>query len=421
MQCAPEDGGGFCPIHNTCCPTSVAGVSSCISSRNEDPEGSRGECCDLETGCGYGYKCAVNSTDGHPYCKLEPNPPDYIQSDTNRYELCVVPPTMRDFYGFPVGNGTHRVAYHSNMGDITTPSNAHLNVERVVIIIHGSFRNVDDYFCSALALLDSDNMDSTLIITPLYAAPEDGPILDNILVWADSDAQHPLSHTFRYGADALNEPISSYAVLDDIVQYLSSATVQYPKLSRIAVAGHSAGGQLTHRWALLSSIPAWDTKPHVITIVANPRSYCYLDARRVSKSGDFEVPDSDATAICATYNQWQWGLDDGGFLECPYRDRALAETPVAAMAKRYAARDVVYLSGQFDIITTNDRCETFIFQGPNRQVRAKHYMQGLSEYFGRPVHSMHVVPGSPHDHSLMFQSKIGRETIFGTSSDSVTL
>jgi hypothetical protein len=169
---------------------------------------------------------------------------------------------------------------------------------------------------------------------------------------------------------------------------------------------------VTQRWSLLSNSPAWETFGNIRAVVANPRSYCYLDARRMN--GDMlEVPDLDDVQLCSHYNQWQWGLDQGGNLTCPYKDQALQETPADKMAQRYAMRQVIYLSGEFDTLPAMDRCETSVFQGPNRQERAKNYVKALEGYFGQPVHELHIVPGSPHDHSLMFQSRVGRQAIFG--------
>lgn len=426
QQCALEDGGGKCPDHDTCCPTVAAGVSSCIPARSHDPEDALRHCCDKETGCGYGYECAKDA-DGRPYCKLEEDHPSNLSNDTSRYELCTVPIGMQDIVGFPMGEGgSFQVAYYSNMGDVTAASNAHLGVEKVLIMIHGSERNADDYFCAALSLLDDDSentMESTLIIAPIFASPEDPYELENLLIWADHDETYPLSHSWRYGADAMNAPISSYAVLDSMVEYLESATLQFPHLRRVALAGHSAGGQVTHRWSLLSNSPALNSTSRltVVSVVANPRSYCYLDGRRVLSDGSFDIPDEDAISICPNYNEWQWGLDEGGYVYCPYKDRALKETPAQTMSQRYATRTVVYLSGELDMLPTNDRCETNVFQGKSRQQRAENYVQGLQEYFGRKVHELHVIKGSPHDHSLMFQSDEGTKAIFGDDGEGVAL
>jgi pimeloyl-ACP methyl ester carboxylesterase len=294
-------------------------------------------------------------------------------------------------------------------------------------MIHGSGRNADDYFCTALSLLPQ-NDERVLVLAPKFASPED-KLPENFLIWQDHGENLPLSHTWRYGADAMNAPISSYAALDRLVESLVHARrVQFPNLSRISVAGHSAGGQVAHRWALLSSYnsaagagAAWnDDVVEIRAIVANPRSYCYLDNRRII-ADDYIVPDADDVALCTDYNQWQWGLEAGGTIICPYKEEALKETPAERMAERYATRNVIYLAGQYDTLPQTDRCDTSVFQGKTRKERAEHYQQALQSYFQREVHQFHVVPQSPHDHSLMFQSEVGRKAIFGNNHEESTI
>lgn len=437
QQCLQEGNNneeiGSCPDHSTCCPSSTAPEGfSCIPAKSKDPLSAKRDCCDDgKTGCGYGYSCAVKSdtdelSSSNYYCKLnQDDPPPDGTNDTARYELCSVPLELQTLHHFPVYGTDKSVAYYSNMGDIQVAAQEHLQVSRVLITIHGSARNVDEYFCAALSLLtDNGNenenalMESTLVIAPLFASPEDVPTLvdaEKVLIWADHDDRYPLSHSWRYGADALNAPVSSYAILDEMVDFLlASQALMYPQLKRIALAGHSAGGQVTHRWALLSNSPAWEQDSvDLVSVVANPRSFCYLDDRRMGEDGTYGVPDRDDIAMCPGYNQWQWGLASGGYVQCPYRDVALQQINATAMGQRYAGRKVVYLSGELDTIPTTDQCETSVFQGYNRQSRAKNYVESLERHFGRKVHQWHIIPGSPHDHSLMYQSDQGKAAIFG--------
>jgi pimeloyl-ACP methyl ester carboxylesterase len=312
------------------------------------------------------------------------------------------------------------LAYYSNMGSISSPTNQHLLVEKVLIMIHGSDRNADEYFCTALSLIPKNDDGKVLVLAPKFASPEDTkelPSDENFLIWQDHGEDLLISHSWRYGADAMNAPISSYAALDRLVEFLVQARrVQFPNLSQISLAGHSAGGQVTHRWALLSSYDD-DDVVEIRAIVANPRSYCYLDNRRIV-ADNYVVPDAHDVALCTHYNKWQWGLEAGGNLISPYKDEALKETPAERMAERYATRTVIYLSGQYDTLHQIDRCATSFFQGTTRKERAEYYQQALQSYFQRDsVHQFHVVPQSPHDHSLMFQSDVGRNAIFGTNDE----
>jgi hypothetical protein len=481
------------------------------------------------TGCPFGFRCAVpnhgssistgnlNSSSGsngtttltntitqHPYyCQRRGDAPDWAfpQHQLKRYHLCSIPKDRHDIlqevHGFPIPGrrddettttttpraddtslpSVWQLAYYSNMKSITQPNDEHLGVYTAWIVIHGSGRNADDYLCTAMASLLASRSNSSnkniLVIAPWFAAPEDGPIKlanqdasgdDNMLQWIDHG---PVPHTWRYGADSIQGGISSYETVDAIVGYLSHAQAQFPNLRHIVVAGHSAGGQFVHRWALLSNSPVWgdthenmgavqvgtrttrsqDSTTTIVStteastlrlrsqrqdfdeqllqeqgrsltlrvVVANSRSYCYMDHRRTfGNNGTLQTPDPKLIASCPAYNTWQWGLDDGGILEpVPYKDRAVIETPRSVLTHRYTTRHVHYLLGEYDTIPLGDTCMTELFQGPTRLERGHNFVQALELYFGHPVHDQSVASKSPHDHCYMFQSPQGQHALFG--------
>ena len=625
-QCPSEEGGGICPLGNTCCPTETPGISACISGREKDPEGARGQCCDLEgtTGCAYGYDCALriggnnngtSTIEQQPVCKLRESHPEYLNAkETPRYELCRLPSsslsseTLR-LQRFPIGG--FNAVYYSSMGSILHTTDDDDNerhsidndnnmqkfssIETVLVIVHGSGRNADDYLCTGISTAmamskrdennnnsnrldlgssssnDSNSVDSNsvgslnnrkvLVIAPKFVADvdhDDRSHYRKTLYWLEKGKDVPLGHTWRYGADAANthnstiafantsksdngdddvhgsnqNGISSYAVMDRLLEFLIASKQQindeersvrdsllpqkekfhFPNLKRIVVAGHSAGGQYVHRWALLSSSPVvWgdgsnidnvpkDKDDHIDinrnktsnaennrnieirAIVANPRSYCYPDNRRmirtdavVTSESDrlgnetigvdvnvtdvtriryrnidvnigideqhsyvFALPDSRDVNKCPTYNQWQWGLDSGGDVISPYKDAALdnIHNNMTALALRYSKRKVFYLAGEHDTLVQEDRCETYGFQGDTRNERARRYFRALAAYLttttrggnlgrfnntasptitsnNKLTQEFHQVPGSPHDHTLMFQSAFGREAFYG--------
>ena len=428
-----SSGGGVCPSFATCCETGEAGVSACITSRHAKDPDSSGTCCDSKTGCGYGFYCDLRGDhNDEPYCRLDrTNPPEDIFHDQPRYQLCTIPSAeMQTLYGFPISNtSSPQLAYHSNMGPITKSNTKHLNVQKVLIIIHGSGRNADDYFCLGLSLIPETEHDNVLVIVPKFLAPEDEILSSNhqFLIWQDrSNQYYPLGHSWRYGANAINAPISSYETLDQIVEYLlATAPLRFPNLKLISLAGHSAGGQVVHRWALLSNSLAW-RNPHVEVraIAANPRSYCYLDKRRLIPHHDiinnstkmvFETPSKKSVDRCPDYNAWNWGLGPGGDLNVPYKDTSLQITPAHEMAMRYAYRNVVYLTGENDLIVQNDHCATFEFQGRSRHERAIYYYKALKDFYEQRQafgQELYTIPESPHDHFLMLQSEAGRKAIF---------
>jgi hypothetical protein len=98
---------------------------------------------------------------------------------------------------------------------------------------------------------------------------------------------------------------------------------------------------------------------------------------------------------------------------------------VAALVKRYATLDIVYLLGNND--TCNEALEPGcvshglettcqdMLEGPFRRYRGTHYGMYLERFYGRPVHSVVEVPNSGHDHRLMFQSTEGLNAIFANA------
>ena len=115
-------------------------------------------------------------------------------------------------------------------------------------------------------------------------------------------------------------------------------------------------------------------------------------------------------------------MEPGGNVSCPYRDRAVANAGgTRVLMERYATRRVVYLSGEFDRVDQDDQCETVVFQGTNRFERSERFFMALEFIFGKPVHERHVVPESPHDHMLMFQSYQGRKAVFGEGTNGLLL
>jgi len=458
------------------------------------------------------------------------------------------------------------------------------SIETVVVIVHGSGRNADDYLCAGISTaasistenetthvnitkgINKDEMakDKVLVIAPKFVADidqDDRNRYDNTLYWLERGSNVPLGHTWRYGADAANtrgtttltnvsrsgygyprnhlqdddkhdiqketkNGISSYAVMDSLLEFLIGSKrkqtkskslrhhslqekdqFHFPSLKRIVVAGHSAGGQYVHRWSLLSSSPViWgdgnncvhdhnhafknktvtskDRNIELRMAVANPRSYCYPDKRRMIRTENnptseinrldsnlivmdihgknmkvtsfnstndatiddavsyrYAAPDPRDVDICPTYDQWQWGLEPGGDIFCPYKDAALAllDYNTSELILRYSKRKVFYLAGEHDTIEQDDRCETYNFQGDNRNERARRYFRALTEYLttlggdrtflsstktssntksSKMIHEFHQVPGSPHDHTLMFQSVPGREAFYGNEEGS---
>ncbi len=369
------------------------------------------------------------------------------------------------------------IAYYSNMEQWGLSASIDKQIQIVVIVIHGSSRDADEYIYAGMAasqIQTTYSPENVLVIAPRFLVPGDGvnhlPVqigkmvhIMPTLMWNETD---PIPHTWRYGANALPpfSNISSYDVMDALVEHFAFDAGQgkrYTNLEKIVAIGHSAGGQFTHRWALTSNSPAWDGGmevnshinvdidrravpmqkqrqrrklvdreknmknnhhrslgsqiPRVKAVAANPRSFCYLDSRRFI-DGMFEIPPVSMIERCPNYNRWEWGLDRGGELPTPYKDRAVDffGGDTSKLIKRYAKRDVIYLAGNNDTKPLHSECEDDDFQGKFRRERSEKFYSSLKEIFGSQVHSRSVIDDVGHDHSLIFASKEGIEAIFGS-------
>ena len=212
------------------------------------------------TGCGQGYVCRNNAQGDFPHCHLVTPVGSEHPPILPRYRLCKVPAkALREVYGLPtdhssVSASNPQVAYYSSMGAIDAGDSAslalHSRVETVVIVVHGSARNADDYLCcmnSALPEKDSFANNTIMIVSPWLLTPLDPEVqlISQVkdakpLIWSEDG---PIAHTWRYGADALNANFSAYAVVDVLLEQLNNDRVRFPRLRRVVVAGHSAGGR----------------------------------------------------------------------------------------------------------------------------------------------------------------------------------
>ena len=498
LSCPSDAGDGFCPNNSKCCPILSSNGQGHITSgclpHNKHLEGP-GTCCHdhdnrvvgeeivLGTACQGNYQCGYSMEHGTgrntTMCLLSDSTGNVIEQ-MPRYNMAEAPvSSIGEYYGFPITMTStenvheHVLAYYSNMGPILTKSNAaDSKINTVVIVVHGSGRNADEYLYSMMtaAKMQSCSSDQVLVIAPRFLAVEDGVFSVPVITDDDGDGDgdggdaikmkspmkwnetDPIPHTWRYGANALppSAQLSSYDAMDAIIEHLFKKAEQdgrFENVKRIVVAGHSAGGQFTHRWSLTSNGAFWgdggsgrdsgsanekevkktrmagrrSTGIDIVVAVANPRSFAYLDSRRFTNSNSsnplFEIPSQELRESCPTYNSWEWGLDEGG-LSAPYKDKALAlfQGDTLKLATRYSQRRVVYLAGGNDTEHLRGSCEDDWFQGPSRVERSRRFFESMERVVGKSQsrHDRYVVDNVGHDHGLIFQSIQARTIIFGS-------
>jgi hypothetical protein len=317
-----------------------------------------------------------------------------------------IPPARMEFVQ---GTDTLRLPYISNLD----PNETHPEVTRVVFMVTGTLRNVDDYYQdietgSRLSGVD----DETLLFAPqfLTSADLDSFLLDEShLFWeymgwrqgdlSDSTATHP--RPWR---------LSSFAAADSILLRIAAGC---PNLERIVIAGHSAGGQFANRMAAGSA--AMDSLVGegvaVRFVVGNPSTFLYLNEDRWVRGSawEFAPPNAGETILCPGWNDYKYGLENPN----EYMDQ-----DAQVLLDRYESAEVVYFSGADDIqfnTTYLDKTCPAMFQGQMRLQRMQIYVRYLIHLYGLEVfqrHSVSIVQGVGHNHRQMFLSFCGLYYLF---------
>jgi pimeloyl-ACP methyl ester carboxylesterase len=270
-------------------------------------------------------------------------------------------------------------------------------IERVLIVIHGRLRNAETYRKSAEHATEQAGQTAhTLVIAPQFLNESDVSLYSlpaTLLRWKGNE-------WMGGGLSTGPNPLSSYAALDEIVARVSDRK-QFPDVKQIVIFGHSGGGQVVQRYALLAKDqPALKTNGiRLRYVVANPSSYAYFNEQR---------PAAFDHAQCPGFNRWKYGLTDmpvysGG------------QTPMQ-LEGSYTKREVIYLLGQQDIDPQHpalDKSCAAEAQGAFRLERGKMFFSYLLRRHPEGVNQRLIeVPGVGHNGDGMLNSPEGQKALF---------
>jgi pimeloyl-ACP methyl ester carboxylesterase len=268
-------------------------------------------------------------------------------------------------------------------------------ITTVVIVIHGTDRNACTYASNTLKAAQASGVaTSTLVVAPHFLADEDshsGRLYWDSSGWKVGDKSHDSSR------------LSSFAAVDRLLANVT--TQRYPKLQRVVVAGHSAGGQFVNRYQVGT---AADNVSRFV--VANPSSYLYFGAERFSGATLRALTPAEQ-ASCPDFNDYKYGLRD--------LNSYMGATPEQTLRDRFIKRPTTLLLGTADTLRVGDLDMSCAgdWQGPNRYVRGHQYHDTyLPAEFGPEVLQMHQVSDVPavgHSWSGMSRSVQGRMALFG--------
>ncbi|MDH1179645.1 hypothetical protein N5C72_16315 [Achromobacter mucicolens] len=287
-------------------------------------------------------------------------------------------------------------------------------IKQVLIVIHGVKRDADQYFETAAALVAANpaRAGDTLVLAPRFSGSIDSGFA-GMAAWRKASWEDGQESIQAAGRPA---PVASFQVLDDLLRSLNDRK-RLPSLTALVLAGHSAGAQLVHRYAVLNNLDGALRRDGLTLryVIANPSSYLYLTNERPRADGKGYAPYE--RGICPTYNQYKYGTD-----KLPAYAR---ETDDATLFVRYAARDVVYLLGGADNNPEHrllDKACGAEAQGATRLARGTGYVQYehvLAARGGKPVtlrHTAFEVGGVGHDGKRMFGSICGVRALLGSDA-----
>jgi pimeloyl-ACP methyl ester carboxylesterase len=325
-------------------------------------------------------------------------------SDTNA-ACSPTPATCTEW--ITVGDGPARALIYRSYSLDTR--NAHIT--RLLVMVHGKNRDADHYYATAMAAAFlAHAMADTVVVAPFMASSH--PDCGDVITPPQLDFSC-VGDSWRAGAAAVNEPhLSSFDFVDAI---LRKAAGVFPNLRHIVVAGHSAGGQFTLRYAMSNKLH--DTLGIELTyVVANPSSYPWPDTARPLPVDDAhpsvaalawgdELPHArfkfgavDA-ARCPDFNHWPFGLEGrtGGYT----RDIARAR-----LIDQLTRRPTTYVLGQSDVLPVagfDSSCAAML-QGPTRRARGEAFVAYVQQAW-RARHHLLIVPDCGHNARCVFTAE----------------
>ena len=256
-----------------------------------------------------------------------------------------------------------------------------------------------------------------MIIAPHLIASPDKPQANEI-VWPNG------GDSWRSGGMSTSNPtISAFDFADEILRKLANKKT-FPNLTKIVVAGHSAGGQYATRYEMANKMHG--TPGVTITyVVANPSSYAWPAAVRPLPTLDADPSTADKEALgptgdkvhaqftfgpfdatkAPTFNRWPAGLEN--------RTGYTAQISDDQLKKQLIERPTTYLLGQVDVLPLGgfDSSPAAMSQGPTRRARGEAFFKYVTETLGAK-HAAIIVPECGHNDRCIFTTNIVFPVIF---------
>jgi pimeloyl-ACP methyl ester carboxylesterase len=291
-------------------------------------------------------------------------------------------------------------------------------ITRALVMVHGAGRNADHYFeTSMAAAFLADALKNTIVIAPHLIAAPDKP-QENEILWPNG------GNSWRAGGVSPSHATrNSFDFMDEILRTLANKK-NFPNLTRIVVAGHSAGGQYATRYEMANKLHD-SLGASISYVVANPSSYAWPVAERPLPVGDADPATADKEALgpdgekvhgnftfgafdatkAPNFNRWPAGLDSlAGYTAGMSADQ---------LRKNLVSRPTTYLLGQVDVLPLGgfDSSPNAMAQGPTRRARGEAFFKYVNETLGAR-HNAIIVSECGHNDRCVFTTNAVLPVIF---------
>ncbi|KAN0060361.1 hypothetical protein ACQY0O_007690 [Thecaphora frezii] len=279
-------------------------------------------------------------------------------------------------------------------------------IKRVIIMQPGLPRDYWKYaalarnslLCASLNATANVDLDTILVAAPAWLTQADrsaGAGQENDLYFAGGGWA-----TGGLSSGPQNTKVSSFTVLDKMTEKFFNKA-EYPAVTSIYVAGHSLGGAMTQRYAVLRKESDVDANMHFFA--GNPGAYTWpVTGRPVENPSD--------TSCASKRDDWSYGLSNLP----PYASGDNRD----AIAARYYKRNVVYGLGLSDHEAGDSHCEA-AYQGDSHLSRGQNLEKALQELPGGvpASHHFNYVEGVAHEDYLILSDPVSQYYLFSEGID----
>jgi hypothetical protein len=290
-------------------------------------------------------------------------------------------------------------------------------LKRALILVHGANLMGGYFFRHGMAAaILAGALDNTMVVSTYFLDPYVGKRHPAEPEWLrqPNEVVWPEGHTsWRAGGTSLTDPaVSSFDYVDEIVRRLADKK-NFPNLTKIVIAGFSAGGQYVNRYEMANKVDGTLPGVWISYVVGDPSSLAWPAAVRPLPVGDAS-PNSPAEAYkesvgknataphteftygpfnhsrAPKYDDWPYGLENlNGYV---------AGMSVEQLRKNLVGRSVTYVEGQVDTLPISgfDSSPNAEAQGPQRRARGEAYVMYVDRYMGGKQ-KLIIAPGCSHN------------------------